>query len=511
MRNAECGMRNDGIFSRVIDSIIGRPFHSVFMSACLLIALLVCVSAVNISAQDIIPKPGPAKSVNVPAAKETKLKNGLTVAVVEKKDVPLVTIRLLIRAGASSEDSSKAGLADLTASMLTKGTKTRSATQIAQDVEFLGGSINSGADWNGSYINITVSSDKLDQAMSILADVVLNPTFPQDELDLLKSQAADGLKYNLSQPGFLANYVASKYSYGEHPAGGTPESIAGITQTDVKDFYTEQFQPDISVLIFAGDITSQKAAKLSERLFGKWPLPTREEGYNAVASAQKLTEHNIFKRMLVVDLPGSGQASVSYHKEIEYINRSSDEYYSSNVLNSVLGGGYSSRLNQEIRIKRGLSYGAGSSFAWRGWKTNFGTRTQTKNESAPEVATLVIGELEKIANTNIAEDELVPRKAVLTGNFGRSLETTGGLAAAVSDLYLFYLPTSDLNKYMPSVNAVTPDQIKKFATSNLLGGDIIIVGDYAKFKEDLAKRFPDTKFDVIKADELDITKPNLRK
>src|SRR5690606_26544868 len=165
------------------------------------------------------------------------------------------------------------------------GTKTRSATQIAQDVEFLGGSINSGADWNGSYVNITVSSDKLDQAMAILADVVLNPTFPQDELDLLKSQAADGLKYNLSQPGFLANYVASKYSYGEHPAGGTPESIAGITEKDVKDFYLERFQPDMSVLIFTGDVTSQTAGKISNHLFGKWPKPVRETRYGSATGA----------------------------------------------------------------------------------------------------------------------------------------------------------------------------------------------------------------------------------
>src|SRR5690606_14885997 len=141
--NAERGMRNAEFFPQAFRSFIRRSFHRFTLSACLLVAIVFSVSA-----QDIIPKPGPAKSVNVPAAKETKLKNGLTIAVVEKKDVPLVTIRLLVRAGASSESASKAGLADLTALMLTKGTKTRTATQIAQDVEFLGGSINSGADWN---------------------------------------------------------------------------------------------------------------------------------------------------------------------------------------------------------------------------------------------------------------------------------------------------------------------------------------------------------------------------
>src|SRR5690606_25757190 len=157
-----------------------------------------------------------------------------------------------------------------------------------------------------------------------LADVVLNPTFPQDELDLLKSQAADGLKYNLSQPGFLANYVASKYSYNEHPAGGTPDSIAGITEKDVKDFYLERFQPDMSVLIFAGDITSQAAAKLSNDLFGKWPKPARNPygtGSGSGSGSGTTYKPPTFERMLVVDLPGSGQASVSYHKVIRYIQR----------------------------------------------------------------------------------------------------------------------------------------------------------------------------------------------
>lgn len=509
MRNVKCGSRN---------SLISEAFHRVSLFVCLLAAIVLSVSA-----QDIIPKPGPAKSVNVPAAKETRLDNGLTVAVVEKKEVPLVTIRLLIRAGADSEDSSKAGLADLTASMLTKGTKTRSATQIAQDVEFLGGSINSGADWNGSYVNITVSSDKLDQAMAILADVVLNPTFPQDELDLLKSQAADGLKYNLSQPGFLANYVASSYTFGEQPVGGTLDSLSSITQADVKEFYKEFYLPSVGVLIFTGDVDQRKVGERSLKLFGKWKDPRAEEPGEIIQSILESprvqeADKSPFKRMLIIDLPGSGQAAVTYAKASSSVGRvdfddatQNPDYYSASVLNSVLGGGYSSRLNQEIRIKRGLSYGAGSSFAWRWDSVNFATRTQTKNESAPEVATLVIAELQRLVSSNVLDDELISRKAVLTGNFGRNLETTAGLAAAVSDLYTFDLPTSELNKYMPSVNAVTPAQIKDFANDYLLGGDIIIVGDYSIFKDDLAKRFPDTKFDVIKADELDITKPNLRK
>jgi zinc protease len=225
------------------------------------------------------------------------------------------------------------------------------------------------------------------------------------------------------------------------------------------------------------------------------------------------------ERILVIDLSDSGQASVNFAKQIDNGRidwekedfAQSELYFSALVLNSVLGGGYSSRLNQEIRIKRGLSYGAGSSFAWRSFSANFMTRTQTKNESAAEVAELVIAEIEKLINTEVSETELAPRKLVLTGDFGRDLETTQGLAERIADYYVFNLPITNLSSYIKSVNDVRDSQIKAVAKENFINGDIIIVGDYSKFKDDLAKRFPNSEIEVIKADELDLSKDGLQK
>jgi zinc protease len=468
------------------------------------------VSAVQLHAQDMIPAPGPAKPVTIPAVKEAKLKNGLTVAVVEKHSVPIVTVQLLVRSGASSESIDKAGLANMTADMLTKGTKTRTAEQIAEEMEFLGASINSGAGWNSSSVTISVTSDKLDQAMAIMADVVLNPSFKQEELDLLKSQTLDELKANLTQPAFLANYVASVRAFGEHPANGTSASIEAMSQTDLNWYYERAFVPNNSVLIMSGDISPERAVSLANSLFGGWANTGKR--FDVFVNADKGGEEKpVVRRLLVVDLPGSGQASVNFYRPIRTIGRSAKEYYAASVLNSLLGGGYSSRLNQEIRIKRGLSYGAGSAFGWRGDATNFSTRTQTKNQSAAEVAELVIAELKRLAETDAAETELNPRRLVLTGGFGRNLETTGGLTAALADLYSFGIPTGELNKYMTSVTGVSSSNVKDFASKYLHEGEIIIVGDYSIFKDDLAKRFPDMKIEVIKADELDITKNNLRK
>jgi len=472
-------------------------------------ALLITTAAMG---QTSPPPPGPARTTNIPAVQEVKLKNGLTVAVVEKRNVPIVTVQMLVRSGASAETMNKAGLAEATATMLTKGTKTRTAEQVAEGMEFLGASINSGAGWNSSSVTMSVTSDKLDDAMAIMADVVLNPSFTQKELDLVKSQTLDELKGNLTQPSFLANYAATKYAFDEHPLSGTAASIEAMTRDDVTTFYNAQYSPDASVLIFVGDITADQAERLGKKFFEAWPAAKRDNKTNVAAAQQSGGERGpIVSKLTVIDLPGAGQASVNYYKPIKSVGRSGADYYSASVLNSLLGGGYSSRLNQEIRIKRGLSYGAGSGFGWRGSRTNFSTRTQTKNQSAAEVAELVIAELKRLAEADAIETELNPRRMVLTGGFGRNLETTGGLTSALADLYTFGIPTSELNKYMTGVSAVTPGSIKAFATKYLHGGDIIIVGDYSIFKDDLAKRFPNMKIEVIKADELNLESPTLRK
>lgn len=446
------------------------------------------------------PAPAAPRETKIPLIVEKRLPTGLRVATVERKNVPLVTVQFLLNDGANVEAKEKAGLANLTASMLTKGTKTKSASQIAEAMEFLGGSINAAAGWNNSFVTITVMSDKLDAAMAILADVVLNPSFKQDELDLLKSQTLDGLTYNLKQPGFLANYVASTYSLGEHPAGGTPDSLKGLTRADVVDFHKKNYYPMFSTLIFSGDVTPARAGTLAQKYFGRWNKTLSSMVGDSTYVPQPADGSKIINRLLVVDLPDSGQASVNYVRRLEALyRRDKTVYFPASVLNSVLGGGYSSRLNQEIRIKRGLSYGAGSVFLWHSAQSNFSTRTQTKNESAAEVAQLVEEEIKRLIKDDVKADELGPRKLVLNGDFGRDLETTAGIADRVAELYTFGLSTTELNDFIPGVNAVTATQIKKFAGDYLKGGDMIIVGDYKIFKDDLAKRFPNMKIEVVKA------------
>lgn len=493
---------------------------SVQQTSLRLLLSAICLSSfvLNAFAQtELPPAPSAPPTVKIPAVQEKTLPNGLKVVVVERKNVPLVTASLLVKSGANAEDEAQAGVADMTASLLLKGTKTRTATQIAEEMEFLGGNINSGANWMSSNVTVNITSDKLDRALAVMSDVVLNPTFAAKEIQLYKTQTLDNLNVQLKQPSALANFAASRYTYGEHSAIGTPETIAKIGRADISGFYRQAFIPNQSVLIFTGDLTVSLAKALAQKYFGVWKRPKSEivgEIYGDPRGANR-GAIDIVKRILVIDLPNSGQAAVTYAKKLEegrVDNRKvSKIYYPALVANSVLGGGYTNRLNLEIRIKRGLSYGARSNVSWRDINSNFSAGAQTKNVSAAEVAELLAGEIDRIGNDLVGADELKPRTATLTGNFSRTLETTNGLAAQISELYLYGINPSELNSYMRSLQTVTDAQVKDFAAANIKGGDVIIVGDYALFKDDLAKRFPAQTVEVIPASQLDLNSDTLRK
>jgi len=493
-------------FARIAEILKDCSKSSRRLSIITLAFLSIATTATGL-AQTELPPPGPTKSANIPAIREFQLPNGLRVAVVEKKSVPLVTAYLLIRSGADSESEENAGLAKITATMLTRGTASRSAEKIAEDIEFLGGSIDSGAGRLSSFVTVTVTTGKLASALSIFSDVVLRPKFAEEELAFLKSQTLDELKFSLTQPGFLANYVASKAVFGEHPVGGTPESIRKITSADIKAFYKDFYRPANATLIFVGDISPLTARSLSMAVFGSWHSePERENGASHIGenSNKPVLDPSL---VLIIDLPNSGQSAVNYFLRLASVKRNSPDYYTASVYNSILGGGYSSRLNQEIRIKRGLSYGAGSSFQWRANYVNFSARAQTKNESAPEVAKLMTEEINRLADQRVAESELIPRKSVLIGSFGRGLETTASLATNLAELYSLGVQVKAINDYISKIDAVQPEQIRNFANDIKSKGTIVIVGDYAKFRQSLDKMLPNHKVRVVSAVDLNLSGP----
>src|SRR5205085_7227291 len=377
------------------------------------------------------PPPAAPRSPQVPKPVERTLANGLRVIVVERKNVPLVTASVYIKNGGEVDPPQLAGLADMTASLLTKGTDKHTAPEIAEAVEALGGTIESGAGWDRSTASVNVMSSRFAQALAILAEVVRRPAFKDGEIERLRQQYLDDLQVALGDPGQIARYAAARVVFGDapygHPLSGTPESIARIKRDDIVKLHATYYRPDNAILIVGGEINPATVFSLATKLFGDWPKPTTPLS-KSNAQAVRNTESSGKPRVVVIDKPDAGQAAV-YVARLGR-SRSDPDYYRGIVANSILSG-YSGRLNQEIRIKRGLSYGAASSLDVRRDTGPFVASSQTKNPSGAQVAGLLLGELGRLATGALPESELTPRKAVLIGNFARNLETSSGLVAQV--------------------------------------------------------------------------------
>jgi zinc protease len=445
----------------------------------------------------------------VPKPIEKTLSNGLRVIVIERKSTPLVSAQLLIRNGGEVDPPRLAGLTDVTASLLTKGTATRYATQIAEAVEALGGSLESEARWDASSATVAVMSARISPALEILADAVRHPTFKPEEIERLRQQYLDRLTVDLGEPGTIANLAAGRVVFGDspygHPVGGTPESLARIKRADIVRLHHRYYRPDNAILVIGGDITTIAAFALAQKYFGGWQKPAQTMPLFVFRARVSDTTN---RRVLVIDMPDAGQAAVFVART--GIGRTDADYFSGIVANSVLNG-YSGRLNQEIRIKRGLSYGAGSALEARRGVGPFVASAQTKNESGAQVVELLMGEVSRLGTAAVPEAELTPRKAALIGNFARNLEQVDELVSQVGSQALHGLNLDEINHYIDHVQSVTAADVQKFAGFHLdaRGASIIVVGNAKEFLPALQKQFNDVE--VIPIAELDLNNASLRK
>ncbi len=434
--------------------------------------------------------------------------NGLRVIVIERPGTPLVTAQVVIKNGGEVDPPELAGLGNMTADLITKGTERRSATQIAESIEALGGAIYSSARWDSTRLGIDVMSSKVDPAIDILADVVRRPIFKDEEIERLKQQTLDDLTVELGDPGSIARYVASRVIFGDapygQPLGGTPESIARISRDDFLKYQHRWYRPDNAILVVGGDIKARQAFALAQKYFGDWQKPAESL---PVLSPPKPPVSNE-PRVVVIDKSDAGQAAVLVARS--GIERSSPDYFGGVVANSVLNG-YSCRLNQEIRIKRGLSYGAGSQLDTRRNVGPFVASAQTKNTSAALVAELLLGEVGRLATAPVVEVELTPRKAVVVGNFARNLETAAGLVSQVATLAVYGLSFNEINQYIGNVQRITAADVQRFAGSRLDAKttSVVIVGNASDFLPEIRKKYANVQ--VIPVAELDLNTALLRK
>jgi zinc protease len=474
-----------------------------------LVLALCAVSSAAQTAQATPPPPTAPHSTVFPKPVEKNLPNGLRVIVVPRTEMPLVTAQLLIKSGGEVDPNDLSGAADMTASLLTLGTSTKSATQIAEAIEALGGTLNSGAGWDSSTITTSVMSPRIGQALEIMADVARNPSFKDEEIERLRRQTLNGLRSALATPGSVARFVAARVVYRDspygHPLSGTPESLARLKRDDIVKIHSMYYRPDNAILVIGGDISAADGFALAQKYFGDWQNPP-----NALPKLQITAPESTAsgRRILVIDQPTAGQTTVLAVRSA--INRNSPDYFRGIVSNAILSG-YSGRLNWEIRVKRGLSYGAASSLDMRRSAGSFMASAQTKNQSGAEVASLTLAEISKLATGELLDSEMSTRKASLLGGFARSMETTGGVVSQFGSLAMYGVPLDEINRYIGSVQAIKAADVKSFAASRLNADStsVVIVGNAKEFLPELQKQF--SNIEVISVTDLDLNSAGLKK
>ncbi len=457
-----------------------------------------------------MPAGAPGKPYHFPKAATKTLANGLRVFMVSSSKQPSVTVRLVLTAaGALRDPADKPGVAAMTANLLTQGTEKRSAQQVAEAIDFVGGSLSANADHDGAYVTVTVVKKDFDLAMDLLSDVTLRAAFKSEELERRRQQLLSGLQLQYSDPSYLASVTFDRVVYGRHPYGlpdeGTPESVRALSRDDLVRFRDAYYVPNQALLAFAGDITPEAAFAAAEKYLGAWPQ--KEVVAAEVLAAERPQGLHIF----LVDKPDAVQTQIRVGRP--GIRRNDPDYIPLYVTNRIFGGGFNSRLNTEVRQKKGLTYGASSGFNSRKLAGDFAASTFTRTEATAEATKLVVDLIDRMATGAVTPEELAFATDYLAGVFPIQSETPEQVAGRILAVAQFDLPADYNDTYQEKVRAVGPEQVKAMATRYLDVADLnlVLVGNVSQFRDALKKEFPNAKYEEIAHDQLDLLAADLRK
>lgn len=447
------------------------------------VAMMVIFTAGVVAAQVGQGAPGGLK---LPPAKRVRLANGLTLILVEQREIPLISLNLLVRGGSVADPAGKEGVADLTAELLRKGTARRTAEQLAAELDFIGASFNAGA--TIEYSTIAAEFLKKDQAkgLDLLADAVLNSTFPQSEVEKLIRQSIDQIKAGRDRaPSVIGNYF-NGYLYGSHPYGrpvsGDERTLASLTRDDLLAYYRGWYTPSNAILAVAGDfVTAEMERELTAR-FGVWS----GKGAAEVNLPEPVAVKG--KRLLLVDKPDSTQTF--YQIGNLGVARSNPDRVYINVINTLFGGRFTSRLNDALRVTSGLTYGANSFFNERRQRGPFAISTYTRNETTGKAIDLTLEILRQLHEKGVTEAELTSAKNYLKGQFPPRIETTDQIAAQMAQLAFYGLDEREINDYYARIDSMTLADSRRvirdyFPLDNLV---FVLIGKRAEIEE-VAKRY----------------------
>lgn len=414
-------------------------------------------------------------SMKLPPIQHLKLSNGLELTVMEKHEVPLVQINVILKTGSALDPSGKAGLATMTAEMLDEGAGGRSALELADAVDYLGADLSASAGYHTTVVSLFTPLSKLDSAMTLLADVVLRPAFPEQELERLRKERLTTFLQWRDQPQAISSVAFSALLFGSrHPYGATPlgneASLRSLTIADLKRFHEQHFRPNNALVVVVGDVTPEHVAAMLERIFGQW------KG-GSLASGNWPQVSQVEQRVVyLIDKPGSAQSVIRIGRI--GVERTTKDYFPLQVLNTILGGSFASRLNQNLREEHGYTYGAGSVFDMRPLPGPFLAASSVQTDVTDKALVEFMKELSDILKP-IPEEELARAKNYVALGFPENFQSVGQIAAQLDEMVLYQLPGDYFNTYIPKVLQVTGVDVSNAARAYIDPARMIItvVGD----------------------------------
>ena len=421
----------------------------------LLYSIIGLFTAVTLTAQVTIdrttaPEPAPARSIELGSAAQFELKNGLKVFVVENHKLPRISMSLILDRDPIVEGA-KAGYVSIAGDLIGAGTTSRTKAVLDEEVDFMGANFGTSA----ASIRVGGLSKYTDQLVDILSDVLLNPTFPQDEFDKLKAQMLSGLQANADDPDAISGNLRGATLYGlEHPFGEvmTEASVEAITVEDCKSYFDAYFRPNIAYMVIIGDITAKDAQKKLKKALKKWApaeVPHHEYAKTEVPTAQ---------RVVMVDKPSAVQSVVWLGNVIDLPHGHAD-IEPLRVANQILGGGMSGRLFTNLREDKAFTYGAYSNFGVSELNATFGASAKVRNEVTDSAITEFLNEIGRMRKEAVSADDLIAAKASLSGSFGRSLESPASAANFALNIARYELPADYYNNYLARLDAVTAEDV----------------------------------------------------
>jgi predicted Zn-dependent peptidase len=421
------------------------------------------------------PVLGAPPELHLPPVTVRQLPNGLKLMVVERHKLPLANFLLVVPTGATANPAGKAGVADLAAQMLTEGTATRTALQIADQIQYLGIGLNTGSGWDATTVSLNTPTAQLDSALALFADVALHPSFPESEWTRIKQDRLTSLLQLKDRGPAIANRAYQSILYGAdnpygRPAAGTTESVTGMTAGDARAFYGAHFIPNNATIIAVGDVTPAQVEEKIGKLFGGWAKGN--EASVTVPAAPAAATTTIY----LIDKPGAAQSSFRIGSVA--VPRSTPDYFPISVMNTVLGGSFTSRLNQDLREVKGYTYGAGSSFDMRRFAGPFTASAEIVSAKTDSALIDFMQQLRAIRDT-VPTPELTKTKRYMELELPAAFETNGGVASRLADVALYGLPLDFYNHAVANIDAVTQVEVQRVAQKYIDPSHlaIVIVGD----------------------------------